>query len=51
MAMGSACQDEDFIAKVNNLAEGSLRAAYQIRSKQARVLKPVAKPMQPSRPR
>ena len=29
-------KDEDFIAKVNNLAEGSLRAAYQIRSKQAR---------------
>ena len=28
----TACQDEDFIAKVNNLAEGSLRAAYQIRS-------------------
>ncbi|WP_298013352.1 polyribonucleotide nucleotidyltransferase [uncultured Aquabacterium sp.] len=29
-------KDEDFIAKVNALAEGPLRAAYQIRSKQAR---------------
>ena len=29
-------KDEPFIAKVNALAEGSLRAAYQIRSKQAR---------------
>jgi polyribonucleotide nucleotidyltransferase len=29
-------KDEVFIAKVNALAEGSLRAAYQIRSKQAR---------------
>jgi polyribonucleotide nucleotidyltransferase len=29
-------KDEVFIAKVNGLAEGKLRAAYQIRSKQAR---------------
>ena len=29
-------KDEDFIAKVNGLAEEKLRAAYQIRSKQAR---------------
>ncbi|MFN3885585.1 MAG: polyribonucleotide nucleotidyltransferase [Aquabacterium sp.] len=29
-------KDEEFIAKVNALAEGPLRAAYQIRSKQAR---------------
>jgi polyribonucleotide nucleotidyltransferase len=29
-------KDEDFIAKVTALAEGPLRAAYQIRSKQAR---------------
>ena len=29
-------KDEPFIAKVNALAEGPLRAAYQIRSKQAR---------------
>jgi len=29
-------KDEDFIAKVNGLAEEGLRAAYQIRSKQAR---------------
>jgi polyribonucleotide nucleotidyltransferase len=29
-------KDEPFIAKVNALAEGKLRAAYQIRSKQAR---------------
>ena len=29
-------KDEDFIAKVNGLAEDKLRAAYQIRSKQAR---------------
>ncbi|MFW9615344.1 polyribonucleotide nucleotidyltransferase [Aquabacterium sp.] len=29
-------KDEAFIAKVNGLAEGPLRAAYQIRSKQAR---------------
>ncbi|MBI2733026.1 MAG: polyribonucleotide nucleotidyltransferase, partial [Aquabacterium sp.] len=29
-------KDEGFIAKVNSLAEGPLRAAYQIRSKQAR---------------
>jgi polyribonucleotide nucleotidyltransferase len=29
-------KDEAFIAKVNELAEGPLRAAYQIRSKQAR---------------
>lgn len=29
-------KDEDFIGKVNGLAEESLRAAYQIRSKQAR---------------
>jgi polyribonucleotide nucleotidyltransferase len=29
-------KDEAFIAKVNGLAEGKLRAAYQIRSKQAR---------------
>jgi polyribonucleotide nucleotidyltransferase len=29
-------KDEDFIAKVNALAEDKLRAAYQIRSKQAR---------------
>ncbi|MBT9594486.1 MAG: polyribonucleotide nucleotidyltransferase [Vitreoscilla sp.] len=29
-------KDEPFIAKVNELAEGPLRAAYQIRSKQAR---------------
>ncbi len=29
-------KDEPFIAKVNALAEGQLRAAYQIRSKQAR---------------
>ncbi|MFZ4552144.1 MAG: polyribonucleotide nucleotidyltransferase [Aquabacterium sp.] len=29
-------KDEAFIAKVNSLAEGPLRAAYQIRSKQAR---------------
>ncbi|WP_457354090.1 polyribonucleotide nucleotidyltransferase [Roseateles sp. P5_D6] len=29
-------KDEAFIAKVNGLAEGSLREAYQIRSKQAR---------------
>ena len=29
-------KDEAFIAKINSLAEGPLRAAYQIRSKQAR---------------
>jgi polyribonucleotide nucleotidyltransferase len=29
-------KDEAFIAKVTALAEGPLRAAYQIRSKQAR---------------
>ena len=29
-------KDEDFIAKINGLAEDKLRAAYQIRSKQAR---------------
>jgi len=29
-------KDEDFIAKINGLAEEKLRAAYQIRSKQAR---------------
>ena len=29
-------KDEDFIAKLNGLAEGPIRAAYQIRSKQAR---------------
>ena len=29
-------KDEPFIAKINTLAEGPLRAAYQIRSKQAR---------------
>ncbi|UZD53986.1 polyribonucleotide nucleotidyltransferase [Caldimonas aquatica] len=29
-------KDEAFIAKINELAEGKLRAAYQIRSKQAR---------------
>ncbi|MFT4269012.1 MAG: polyribonucleotide nucleotidyltransferase, partial [Xenophilus sp.] len=31
-----AAKDEDFIAKVNAVAEPKLRAAYQIRSKQAR---------------
>jgi polyribonucleotide nucleotidyltransferase len=29
-------KDEDFIARLNGLAEGPIRAAYQIRSKQAR---------------
>jgi polyribonucleotide nucleotidyltransferase len=32
----AAVKDEPFIAKVTELAEGPLRAAYQIRSKQAR---------------
>jgi polyribonucleotide nucleotidyltransferase len=34
--LASAGQGRAFIAKVNALAEGPLRAAYQIRSKQAR---------------
>ncbi|MEY4561473.1 MAG: hypothetical protein RLZZ618_750 [Pseudomonadota bacterium] len=32
----AAAQDEGFVAKVNALADGPLRTAYQIRSKQAR---------------
>ena len=35
-AWAAPAKDEPFIAKVNALAEGPLRAAYQIRSKQAR---------------
>jgi polyribonucleotide nucleotidyltransferase len=42
-------KDEAFIAKVTELAE-PLRAAYQIRSKQART-RPAARPTPPSRPR
>ena len=44
-------KDEAFIAKVNALAEGPLRAAYQIRSQAGAHARPRARPMPASRPR